>query len=216
MGQLVEVRSARNEDVDRYVNVLMEAFPDKFLSIFGERKEAGGRALTGSFHPLEEHGGHFIAEVDGQVAGVLHLAYRGNDGGHWRALPFLLHLGPIRALRALIAFSLIERRPDIGEAYIAHIAIRPGFQGRGLGKALMEAAETTSREQKLKKVGLHVACDNSVAKALYSRQGFQVVKVERSEMTRRLIGKQCWEFMVKDLQNGGCSMTKQGFQGTSQ
>lgn len=71
----------------------------------------------------------------------------------------------------LEAMVLISRvRPDV--AHITQICVAPQRQGRGLGRALLEAALLRLRRQSLRAVTLTVTRDNEPACTLYQRLGF--------------------------------------------
>jgi ribosomal protein S18 acetylase RimI-like enzyme len=58
---------------------------------------------------------------------------------------------------------------------IGNVAVHPSWQGRGIGRELMEAAVDTVAERGGSWVGLEVREDNVVARGLYERIGFQPV-----------------------------------------
>jgi ribosomal protein S18 acetylase RimI-like enzyme len=194
------IRSALDHDLDSYVDVLATAFPDKFAIIFRDRAEAGKRALRDFLDPLGETGGHHVAECDGRVAGIMHLAMAGEDEGGWSgSVPFIRRLGPARGVRALMAFGLLSKKVEEDESYISHIAVHPDFRGRGVGRGLMAEAERLSREGGKDRITLYVASDNASAKGLYLACGFHTVRTEQSDLALMLLGKGQWELMQKDL-----------------
>jgi GNAT superfamily N-acetyltransferase len=48
----------------------------------------------------------------------------------------------------------------------------PSHRGRGIGTALIEAAETQARARGLQQLGIGVGCDNPAAERLYRRLGY--------------------------------------------
>jgi ribosomal protein S18 acetylase RimI-like enzyme len=85
----------------------------------------------------------FIAEVDRERAGLL-----------W--------FGPNR--------NLVTGEE---EGWIYNVTVMPAYRGRGLGRMLMQHAESYAREQGYAVIGLMVAVHNSVARALYHRLDYQ-------------------------------------------
>jgi ribosomal protein S18 acetylase RimI-like enzyme len=90
---------------------------------------------------------HFVAEVGGQVVGQLSLYAEAPTGD-----------GSIR---------LPRRAAEIG------IAVLDDWRGRGVGTALMEAAEAWARERGLDRLLLSVDTANVDAARLYERMGFR-------------------------------------------
>lgn len=58
---------------------------------------------------------------------------------------------------------------------IGNVVVRPDYRGRGIGRALMEAALDEARRQGAHWVGLEVRADNEVACGLYRKLGFRTV-----------------------------------------
>jgi ribosomal protein S18 acetylase RimI-like enzyme len=66
-------------------------------------------------------------------------------------------------------------------ADIRGLAVAPGHQGRGLGRALVQAALAAARSRGARKVTLRVLGPNTAARALYESCGFVVEGVLRDE-----------------------------------
>jgi len=66
-------------------------------------------------------------------------------------------------------------------ADIRGLAVAPDHQGRGLGRALVQAALDAARERGARKVTLRVLAPNTAARALYESCGFVVEGVRRDE-----------------------------------
>ena len=61
-----------------------------------------------------------------------------------------------------------------GLGFALHVAVRPDFQGRGLGQTLLGALATAIADEGLDYIALGVTCDNP-AVFLYQRAGFECV-----------------------------------------
>jgi ribosomal protein S18 acetylase RimI-like enzyme len=85
----------------------------------------------------------FVAEVDGQRAGLL-----------W--------FGPNR--------NLVTGEE---EGWIYNVTVLPAYRGRGLGRRLMQHAENYAGEQGYAVIGLMVAVHNAAAREFYHRLDFQ-------------------------------------------
>src|SRR4029079_18732687 len=92
-----------------------------------------------------------VAELDGQVAGYVRLSH-----------PF-----PIESSRHVL--------------HITGIAVDPGFQRRGVGRALLRAAEAEARTQGARRITLRVLAPNEAARSLYEACGYIVEGVQRGE-----------------------------------
>jgi ribosomal protein S18 acetylase RimI-like enzyme len=61
------------------------------------------------------------------------------------------------------------------------LAVHPGLRRRGVGTALLAAAEQRARDRGARKLSLHVLGTNPRAMRLYTRAGFQPEGVLRGE-----------------------------------
>lgn len=59
-----------------------------------------------------------------------------------------------------------------GEAHILNLCVKPRFQGRGLGQALLQHLVSVASDYHARKVYLEVRPSNRVAIGLYRRTGF--------------------------------------------
>ncbi len=76
----------------------------------------------------------------------------------------------------IVGLAMVTMRPELlSEAPSAHLealAVSDGFEGRGLGHGLMQAAEQDALSQGAESITLHVFARNERARALYERRGF--------------------------------------------
>jgi len=70
----------------------------------------------------------------------------------------------------MIGFIAGDIRPEQGTAWIATLAVLPEFQGRGIGKALLQACE---EHLDMSRIRLNVRATNQVAIRLYQDSGYQ-------------------------------------------
>lgn len=63
------------------------------------------------------------------------------------------------------------------EAWVYNVSVVKEHQGRGIGKKLMEYAETVAREGGFRVLGLMVSSHNIPARALYEKLGFRPTNV---------------------------------------
>jgi ribosomal-protein-alanine N-acetyltransferase len=77
----------------------------------------------------------------------------------------------------IVGFSGIWLLVD--EAHITNIAVRPQYQGRGLGELLLIATIDLARGLKASSMTLEVRASNLVAQNLYSKYGFIQMGIRR-------------------------------------
>ena len=97
----------------------------------------------------EEQGVTFEAEQDGRDAEATHVV--AFDSGRL--------VGTCRLLF------------DDGVARLGRMAVEPELRGRGVGAAILEAADSESRRARAHKIRLHA---QTVARSLYERDGYEV------------------------------------------
>jgi ribosomal protein S18 acetylase RimI-like enzyme len=69
------------------------------------------------------------------------------------------------------------------QAFVAYMAVEPAARGRGVGRALLDAAEAYGRAAGRPHISLMVTEDNAAARALYEGAGFVT---ERRMLTKPL------------------------------
>lgn len=143
------------------------------------------------------------APVSGQVAGLV-LSYPGRrikDLEIRTALQYIGAAGLANAVRMLVRSyplqSIAEAAPD--EYFLAHIAVLPEYEGRGLGRKLLQRAEDKAREAALPKLTLTVDSDNARAIRLYTRAGFNITSTIALEPLRRQFQCHGFHHMAKIL-----------------
>ncbi len=83
----------------------------------------------------------------------------------------------------LLLFDVPDEVTLTQQAFVAYTAVEPHARGRGVGRALLEAAELQARAAGLRYMSLMVTEENAPARTLYERAGFVV---ERRMMTKPL------------------------------
>lgn len=118
-----------------------------------------------------------VAEVNGRFAGLL-LAFPGRRlrglelATGWQLIRIIGIAETLRLARSMSIYGLlVEALPD--EFYVSNLAVFEEDQGKGIGTALLEYADSAAREAGLGKNSLIVTFDNP-AKQLYERYGYQL------------------------------------------
>lgn len=80
----------------------------------------------------------------------------------------------------VVGYLYVQHDAELGEGYIDYVAVAPPVQGRGHGRALLDAAlHWVFMQRKLPRAALTVRGDRSAALALYRRAGFTEVSAGR-------------------------------------
>jgi len=103
---------------------------------------------------------------DNEILGSLS-AYDGSKLTELRK-PFLAYL------KENLLYNLnLEEETEAGEFYFDTISVNPKAQGKGIGKALIEAGIQWARQLGHRQIGLLVEQENTKAKLLYEKIGFK-------------------------------------------
>ena len=119
------------------------------ISSVGSLRSVPEAFVIGAFDRLME-----IVEVQSHVTLVAH-----SDG---RRVGFLLMLD-----------GLPDEVTALPQAFVAYMAVEPDFRNRGVGRALLQAAEAEARGRGLPHMALMVTEENHAARRLYERSCFQ-------------------------------------------
>ena len=90
--------------------------------------------------------------------------------GFWRPPALFIPMG--------LAYA--QRHSRRNELYVSLIAVDPPLQGRGVGQALLGAAEEEGRASGAAAVLLHTASTNEPARRAYARAGYELVCTVRA------------------------------------
>src|SRR5215207_7843169 len=74
----------------------------------------------------------------------------------------------------MVGFVASDPRPNEGVAWIATIGVDPRYQGRGIGRALLQACE---QQMKFPRSRLTVRISNDRAISLYQKEGYRTVEI---------------------------------------
>jgi ribosomal protein S18 acetylase RimI-like enzyme len=178
------IRPARLEDVELVVDLICLSMGVEVDWLFGQEPGHSTRdVLSRLYQRRSNRASHryaYIAAWNGQEVGLL-LAYPGRflqrfdrmTGFHLAQIFGLA--GALRLVRRLPAYGdLVEAEAD--EFYISNLAVLPGFRGHGVGKALMDYAETLALQAGLGKCSLIVTYGHQPARCLYEKLGYQTVR----------------------------------------
>ena len=101
----VQIREAEPKDANTKVKVLVDSLPDKFDAIFGKKLKEGRQVLAEHYSLRENFEGVFVAEVEGNVVGVIELSTKETKKSRQESLkPYFAHLGFFGAIRSYSSF----------------------------------------------------------------------------------------------------------------
>lgn len=201
-SQPVTVRPAREEDAEAVARIVVDGLGRKYRPALGQAAVRGIAALV-----RRDAGGgasrHLVAELDGRLAGTVHLTLAGGEAatGFGRALAE--EVGWAAALRATLVLGLLGHDgigPD--EAYIDELAVARWARRRGVARALLGACVAESRRAGRHRLTLWVTTDNGPARALYADAGFRETRRRRWIAGRILFGSPGASLMALPLSPG--------------
>ena len=204
MHQQFTIRLAKSGEDPIVAGLVVEGFLDKFRPVFGGRMDASVKIMEKWIQLEHVSGGvqTLVAESASDI--VASVGVRTSESredvmarGLWRTLT--KHLGMPRAVWATTLLSYPRYAAPASEAYIERLVVTPEFQGSGLGRSLLSAAETLGRDAGRETVGLHVSGINVAALKLYESAGYEEVSRQKSRMTGYFLDIKEWIYLRKTL-----------------
>ena len=93
--------------------------------------------------------------------------------------------------------GIAEAKPD--GYFLAHIAVLPKYEGRGLGRRMLQRAEERARLGGFDRITLTVDADNERAIDMYRRAGWEITGTVEMEKLRRRMEYRGYHYMAKQL-----------------
>lgn len=81
--------------------------------------------------------------------------------------------------------GLISLAPDGGDLAIVLLSVYPGFQGHGVGRALLDAASARATERGLPAIKAAISNDDVPSFSFYQRHGFIIDAVAKGQLADR-------------------------------
>jgi len=195
------IREMKREDIDNVAKLYYQGFWDK-LKTLEDLPYENAKGLIKDFLLFNEDNFKLykVAKVDENVIGMIKLLSKedkeiyGNINEKDKK-----EIGYIKLVKAGIVLKIFEHSVKKDNLYIDTVVVDDSYRGSGIGgKLLLEAFKETERKGK-KKTSLVVIKRNENAKKLYENMGFEVTKVGRSKMLRKLSNIDGYYFMERKL-----------------
>ena len=183
----VLIRPYKEKDFMEILNVTMELWGLKMKPCTKKGIDVNTNIIkdTGTI-PRKINEGIIIAEVEGCIAGVVHLDYLGrrvSNAGKLCVLKLIKKYGLIRLLKVRQMGRFFEHEVKEDELHIRGIVVSSKFRSMGIGSKLFEEIENIAENKNLKKITLEVLDSNISAYSLYKRLGF--IDVRKSVFTKK-------------------------------
>lgn len=170
----MRIRKAKPADVDMIANSILMAEGEMVPFFTGHEDEENSRRILKEFilspvscrYSLDNA---LVAETDGTAAGAA-FAFPADNQPELD----LLILASVNARGYNLKELFFEG--EAGTYYLSSMGVDPRFRGRGIGAALMAAAEAEGARLGFARASLLVAEEKQKAKALYERLGYAVSK----------------------------------------
>ena len=93
---------------------------------------------------------------------------------------FLYHILRVEgAIETRLGYLWIEVDPQKKRCFIFDIFLQPEFRRQGWGRQVLELLETQMKQQGIRRIGLHVFGNNTIAQDLYRKLGYVPFRTER-------------------------------------
>jgi ribosomal protein S18 acetylase RimI-like enzyme len=183
MGNL-RFRPARSDENVRGARLVMETLHQFGIYLFGFGDERRAQEALESFfmRPGNRFSFQFaeIVLLDDEPAGLLMTFDRRQmRASEWATAAHMLKIYNVKEIglfvKRMLPFRDEENIPA-NELYIAHLAVEDKFRRQGIGWKLLEHAEQKARGKGFPKLSLLTEVENTAARALYEKFGFELTE----------------------------------------
>ena len=192
----IAIRSAKPQDSAEAAKLIYMTGEDIFKYIFYPNKKKSLVILERLFAMDANdftHNNAYIADMDGRIAGLVHVVDR-NDimKNYWATGKKLIKaMGLFQTLIRMPRCIQLERlfpQPDKNSMYINHLATFEEFRGQGIAKKLIGFCEQLVASRHLVKLTLDVEVNNTDALKVYENLGFRSVQKIESDRFKARFG----------------------------
>lgn len=121
-------------------------------------------------------------------------AFVGGDLSDLRAI-----YGPVSGTFRGLLLSLLERDVVNNRLLMDGLFVSPGARGQGVGTALLDAIEALATDRGYEAIRLDVITENTRARSLYERRGFELEKTSSTGLLSRVFGFSGSHAMIKKI-----------------
>lgn len=189
----ISIRPALPEDGALAADLIFSTGPDLFDFVFYRDKQKNLKLIDRLFADDTNsfcHACAYIAERDGESAGLIHMVdfKEKTLGNQTLAGSLVKQMGWFAFLIRIPRFMIVDHLiPAIGQNayYIQHLATLEVQRGHGIGRSLLKFCEEQAVRRKLGNLMLDVESTNTNAIGLYRSFGFAVTRKIDSRVLRR-------------------------------
>jgi len=198
------IRLAQPDDEPVIAGLVVEGFLDKFRPVFGGQMDQSMRIMEKWIRLEHASGGvtSLVVEAGAPTEIVASVGVRAAESredilarGLWAALRRNLGFLGATWAAALLSYPRYSSIPT--EAYVERLVVAPQYRNHGLGRSLLQAAETLARDAGKDTVGLHVSGVNIPALKLYEDEGYEEISRQRSILTGHFLKIRDWLYLRK-------------------
>jgi ribosomal protein S18 acetylase RimI-like enzyme len=190
------------DDLEQVARVLADAFEDEWRRILRiPREDVPGFLVEVKAIETTPFPGYFVARDQGRAVGVMGLKWRGQKRPRLdlQLRKAATYGGWMTAFKLWLAYRTEDYNPEEGECYVDELAVEAGARRRGIGTKLLKYGRQFALDRCFKKYTLHVAGNNDIAREVYRKAGFELLRRERSLIQGWLAGVKEWLYLGQDL-----------------
>lgn len=190
----VAIREMLPKDFLLAARIMSDAFGEKMpLMKKFTRDQLTDFMLAGGIFDEKYLKGHYVADFEGQLLGVMHLDTW--EDKKKKPIPpkrlgyMFRNFGLLRVLISGISLFFLDTNLSKDEMYLDFIAIEGNYRGLGLGTCMLNYGEDLAEEtQGINRFTLSVVDDNIGARRLYEAYGFKVCEMHKSKLVQLFTG----------------------------
>ena len=177
----------QNDDIKVVSDMIIKAYSDSGQPIYFDEN------TNKSIRDLIEIGNNFVGHENIHVSIIensLAALFIGYTGKSYSKIKTLLELLIKFKLTQAISYLLVGAQvfdtlytPNLNEDdyYISVIVVDPTFRNQGIATCMLQEAIRIAKQIDCKRIVLDVNQDNTIAKSLYNKFGFQEISRKKSE-----------------------------------
>ncbi|CAH1233464.1 Hypp751 [Branchiostoma lanceolatum] len=198
----IQIRKMEPQDIEFTGRIIVEAFHDKVEHAVGKSRMEDMTQLFTKILRRSTHLWHryHVAMYEGKPAGAMVIKFHDDNAiEDFQCCETLSHVGCWGCCGILcMLFAFTDISIGAAECYVDTVGVDADYRGKGIGKALMERADSEARQRGCTSVFLWVKQSNRAVR-LYERQGFVITHPFGTWFTGFATGCRDWYNMEKKL-----------------